>query len=110
MAVRPFYIESRIDGLHKDSPFPIYSFVRVKMSFTELVNYLMTRMDMKLQEARGYALEVLEGPNQVIGLQDLSDDNGIFHPYVSIMTNTGAMLFFRQDECEKAGDCLADLQ
>lgn len=85
------------EATHPESPFPVYSIVRIKMTFHELVNYLTMKDHLKLQEARGYALEILDGPNQVLGLQNLSDDRGIFHPYVSIMTNSGAMFAFRQD-------------
>jgi len=80
---------------HLDHPFPIGAHVMPRMSQQELVGYLMRRLDMKHLEALGAAQVIKEGPNEVIGINDLTDEKGA-NTYVSFMTNDGLMYFMEE--------------
>lgn len=82
--------------------FPLGSFVRVTEDLDALTARMMQEYDMTRAEAIGTARILHEEKSEVLGINDLTDDSGQPHPYVSIMTPDGFMYAFRSEFIEKA--------
>lgn len=78
---------------------PIGSYVKPKISKTALAK-IMQDAGSSIHEALGIAEILLNNPNEVIGINDLTDEQGIVRPYVTIMDYTGCAYPLRYDYLE----------
>lgn len=82
-----------------EGQFPVGAMVRVIKPLPQIIARIHAQGS-NYSDSVHIARDMSDGPCQVIGIQDLVDDDGVTRPYVMIQCGLGYMWPFRTDEIE----------
>lgn len=83
-----------------EAQFPIGSFVKVITPVPQLIARIQDD-DTTYLQAMNIARDMTDGPCEVVGIHDLTDDDGESRPYITIQSQYGYGWPFKPDDLER---------